>query len=570
MLSEVIVSNLGPIGRGDMVPSRGLTAITGETGAGKSMLLSAIGLISGGPVPRRAVPEDGETVVQGVFDLGGSPSVAALAAEQGFLPDDDVDDGAGDGSGAVTAPTGADGAADVDDGGAELIITRTVRPTGRGRIRVNGMAASRGVVHGLTSGMLTVHGQNEQSRLLDPSVQLTLLDEYAGDAVELAAYVEAHRARTGAEAEERRLASPEARRRARQLRGDIETIEAAGITPGEKERLTGMLDEVEALRSKAEAYREAAGILSVENGPLEYVADALGKVRDHLDEDDAARFEEALSTLEEMADMLASEDMDQPDFDVDAAEERLAAIDRVLRLYGDTEEDVIKYLRNARKELAGMNATPERMAELRDRLERARRDEDSAAAALTASRTRAAAELQHAVNGELGALAMGGSAITIEIDGTAPTATGRDEVRFMLQPHPSAKPLPLRDSASGGELSRISLVLELSLAARHPSAGMTFVFDEIDAGIGAATGFELGRRIAELARSSQVIIVTHLAQVASWADKQYEIRKTDGSTTIRELDHDARIEAISRMFDGDTSEIGREHAAELLRKSELG
>lgn len=544
LLNEITVKNIGPIKNGQIQPSRGLTAITGETGAGKSMLLSAIALISGGPVPRRAVPEDGEAVAQGVFELNNDSESLPLAKDQGLINDDEGND-------------------------CELSVTRIVKPSGRSRIKANGMSATRGTLAAITKSLLTVHGQNDQIRIMDPAVQLTLLDEYANNEKELLCYRKAYKERTKVEAQLKRLNSPEVRRRSEQLKQDIRKIEKADIKPGEYAELDDILNNIEELREKATAYSSASAILTDENGPLNALQTAFDKVKNWLDEDTSERFTEALSTLEDISDTLSDEDDEAPEFDINTAENRMVVINRMMRLYGDTEQAVLDYLEDAKEELSEIDLSEEHLEELKDDLNDLVKMEDEAAGRLTEARRNAAKDLQVAINSELAGLAMGGSSIIISVEPGKASPSGHDSAGFMFKTHEGAKPKPLSASASGGELSRIALVIELSLAARHPSTDMTFVFDEIDAGVGAATGFELGKRIARLAKSSQVIIVTHLAQVASWADRQFEVIKNDGSTTVKMLDNDGRVDAISRMFDGDSSEIGKEHARELLEKSSL-
>lgn len=536
------MKNLGPIKNGSMRPSSGLTAITGETGAGKSMLLSAVELITGRTTPRRSIPDAGETVVQGVFEFEDDDETSEAYKKAAEL--DAIEDN-------------------------EMIVTRTVKPSGRSRIKANGIAMSRKTIAGLAEDLVVIHGQNDQIRLTEPGHQLSLLDEYAGDHDELANYREAYSSRLQKETFLKSLESPETMRRVAQLKQDIRRIKKAEIKEGEYDQLVELLDDAEDRREKTQVYSAASLMLSGEDSPVDAIREVYRDICDLLDEDLGSRFGDAINVLDEVADVVQSSLESEEDVDVDAIESRINELDRIRRLYGSTEQEIFDYLDNAKAKLKKIDVSPEHVEELKAELEAAVDDEAEKAAVLTKRRVKAALELAKAVNAELEGLNMAGASIDIVRTEAAPSQTGHDKFSFLFSSHPTATPREFSQSASGGELSRLSLALELSLASRHPSRDLTFVFDEIDAGVGAATGFELGRRIARLAESSQVIIVTHLAQVASWADSQYEVSKTDGMTTIRRLDHDGRVDAISKMFDGDLSELGREHAEKLLERSHL-
>lgn len=567
MLEELEIHNLGPIRSALIAPAGGMTAITGETGAGKSMLLSAIRLISGGPSDGGRVSVGAnEAWAQGVFEVASSPAAVAVAHEAGFEPED-----------------------------GELFLSRKVPASGRSRSMLSGRSVPRSVLGSIAAELVTIHGQADQLRIASSARQREFLDRYAGDDVALVAYGKAWNALRAMDDRLERLSSQESsmRQQADYLRESIERINRIDPQPGEMAELRARRDRIENAAEIAEGVNRALSALDasqvvddVESSSatdlIDRASQALRAIHvDGVFSELADRLDSISTDLSDVVFTLSGEvDNDLGMEDLDAINGRIHELDELVRRWGPELSDVIAWRDQAVFDLEDLDASPEKVGQLQEEREKLFGEALKAARAVSKRRVAAAKELAAKVTAELESLAMSGSKLEIRVSEREHLdASGADGIDFLFTPFPGSPQMPMGKSASGGELSRLMLALELVAAEKHVVAGgsvppMTFIFDEVDAGVGGKTAVELGARLAKLAQSAQVIVVTHLPQVASWADEQYVVAKgemDDGSiaTTINQVRGEARVHEIARMLSGSESEASLEHAEELLKSSVL-
>ena len=567
MLEELEIHNLGPIRSALIAPAGGMTAITGETGAGKSMLLSAIRLISGGPSDGGRVSVGAsEAWAQGVFEVASSPAAVAAAHEAGFEPED-----------------------------GELFLSRKVPASGRSRSMLSGRSVPRSVLGSIAAELVTIHGQADQLRIASSARQREFLDRYAGDDVALVAYGKAWNALRAMDDRLKRLSSQESsmRQQADYLRESIERINRIDPQPGEMAELRARRDRIENAAEIAEGVNRALSALDasqvvddVESSSatdlIDRASQALRAIHvDGVFSELADRLDSISTDLSDVVFTLSGEvDNDLGMEDLDAINGRIHVLDELVRRWGPELSDVIAWRDQAVFDLEDLDASPEKVSQLQAEREKLFGEALKAARAVSKRRVAAAKELAAKVTAELESLAMSGSKLEIRVSEREHLDTsGADGIDFLFTPFPGSPQMPMGKSASGGELSRLMLALELVAAEKHVVAGgsvppMTFIFDEVDAGVGGKTAVELGARLAKLAQSAQVIVVTHLPQVASWADEQYVVAKgemDDGSiaTTINQVRGEARVHEIARMLSGSESEASLEHAEELLKSSVL-
>ncbi|HET8603697.1 MAG TPA: DNA repair protein RecN [Marmoricola sp.] len=568
MIEEIRISGLGVIDESVLELGPGLTVITGETGAGKTMLVTALGLLLGGRADTGAVRSGARHArVEGAVRVG--EDLAALVDELG---------------------------GEVEDG--QLLVARRVSAEGRSRAFVGGAAVPVSALATVTDGLVAVHGQSDQHRLLRADAQRAALDAYAGAAVAvpLADYTRRHARLKEVEAELREVlgSARERAREAEMLRLGLEEVEAVDPKPGEDETLAreeARLGFADTLRSAAESAREA---LSAEEAAEGGYSDALGAVaaarkaldgvRDHDPEAGALadRVAEVGYLLTDVAADVASyaAGLETDPARLAAVSERRAALTALTRKYGETIDEVLAWSREAAERVLALDGSDERIAALQSERAALRQHLAELGSALSAARGEAAGRMAAAVTEELHALSMPHALLEVrldrvedaaglEVDGCCWrfTATGIDEVALLLAANAGADPRPLDKGASGGELSRVMLAIEVVLAGTSPVP--TFVFDEVDAGVGGRAAVEIGQRLARLGRQAQVLVVTHLPQVAAFADRHVVVRKaSDGSVTtsgLAVLDDAGRVRELSRMLAGlEDSETAVAHAQELL------
>ena len=548
--------DLGVISEATLPMGPGFTAITGETGAGKTMVVTGLGLLLG----RRADPGAvragaAQASVEGVWLVGEEGAVAERVREAG-----------GD-----LEPIG--------DGRAELYLSRTLAAEGRSRASVGGRAAPAGVLADLADELVVVHGQSDQLRLKSSAAQREALDRFAGEPVReaLAAYRSAYEAWKSLDRELTSLVTDREARiaEAAALREKLTEIEQAEPQAGEDVALAERAERLansEELRAAAAQAREA---LSSEEGDAD-VSSLLSDARRSLERaaDPAlASLAEQLADLGyrvadiavELSGFLADLDESGP-AELAAVEERRAVLNALVRTHGSLDA-AIALLETGSARLAELDDDGDRVERLGAQLSEARAAVDARAEALTAARTAAAVELSEAVTEELHALAMPDARLIVQVAPGAEASHGHDEVSLLLAPHPGAEPRSVSKGASGGELSRVMLAIEVVISRTDPVP--TFVFDEVDAGIGGAAAIEVGRRLARLAESSQVIAVTHLAQVAAFANNHLSVVKAhDGSVTsssVTRLEGAEREAEMARLLSGlSDSDAALTHAQELL------
>ncbi|GAA0321558.1 DNA repair protein RecN [Streptomyces polychromogenes] len=563
------IRSLGVIDDAVVELSPGFTAVTGETGAGKTMVVTSLGLLLGGRADPALVRIGAKAaVVEGRVVLRPDAAAAVRAEEAG---------------------------AELDEGA--LLISRTVSAEGRSRAHVGGRSVPVGLLSELADDLVAVHGQTDQQGLLRPARQRQALDRYAGDAVAvpLEKYAGAYRRLRAASAELETITT-RARERAQEadlLRFGLDEVAAVEPLPGEDAELAAeaeRLGHAESLASAAQAAHAAlAGDVEDPEGVdantlVAGAHRALESVRSHDPVLGALadRIGELGILLGDVAGELAgyADDLDADPLRLAAVEERRAALTQLTRKYGDSIDSVLDWARKGSARLLELDGDDERIEELTAERDALRAELSQLAQALTDARTEAAERFAAAVTAELASLAMPHARVTIDIRqtedpegvevGGRPVAygpTGADEVELLLAPHPGAQPRPIAKGASGGELSRVMLAVEVVFAGTTPVP--TYLFDEVDAGVGGKAAVEIGRRLAKLAKTAQVVVVTHLPQVAAFADRQLLVEKTvDGSVTrsgVTVLEGEERIRELSRMLAGqEDSQTARAHAEELL------
>ncbi|MBM7830890.1 DNA repair protein RecN (Recombination protein N) [Agromyces cerinus] len=558
MIEELGIRDLGVIAEATLPLGAGFTAVTGETGAGKTMVVTALGLLLGS----RA-------------DAGAVRAGAKQAWVEGrwLVPDD-----------GVVAERVAETGGEIEAG--ELLLGRSVSAEGRSRAVVGGRSAPVGVLSDLGDELVVVHGQADQQRLRSAVAQREALDRFAGSKLQavLDEYREAFNAwRTDTAELERLRADHELRlREAEELRAALDEVEAADPQPGEDLELQERADRLSNLEELRLAAAQARALISAED-VVDDVPDAVALVdgaRRQLER--VAEHDAALQPIGEMltnagfllADAAAELSGYLAGLDADGArelevvQERRAVLGGLVRRHGGGLDDVLEFRRNGGLRLVELDSDDERIEGLEASVASLKADVDRLAGALTELRTDAAGRLAAAVTTELAALAMPDAQLAVAIEPTAEATThGRDAVSILLRPHPGAEPRPVSRGASGGELSRVMLAIEVVIAGSDPVP--TFVFDEVDAGVGGAAAIEIGRRLARLAERSQVIVVTHLAQVAAFATNHLSVVKgTDGqvtSSSVRQLAGAEREAEMARLLSGlADSQSGLAHARELL------
>nr|WP_246326022.1 DNA repair protein RecN [Actinomycetospora corticicola] len=596
------IQGLGVIEDATLELHPGLTAVTGETGAGKTMVITGLHLLGGGRADSSRVRRGASrAVVEGRYVLPVPDAGSGPAGEDGPSEGTDAaggsEDGAPDDGPRDAAGVARDAGAALDDDGS-LIAARTVSADGRSRAHLGGRSVPLAVLTDVADASLAVHGQHEALRLLRPAEQRAVLDRFAGaPATEaLARYRDVRgrwRAAVAALAD-RRERTREMAREADLLRHGLTEIEALDPQPGEDAELVAearRLADVDDLRSAA------LTALAAVAGPPDGTGDEpdatalVGEARRALATDDPRltalepRLAEAAALLTDVAAELSGY-LDGLEADPERLAwvlERQAALKGLTRKYAADVAGVLAWADSARERLGSLDVSDEAIAALAAEADRLGAELAAHASTLSAVRTEAAARLAEAVSSELDGLAMAAATVSVEVgrkDSTAADALeldgrrvaagpdGVDEVELLLAPHAGAPPLPIAKGASGGELSRVMLAVEVVLAGADTVP--TLVFDEVDAGVGGRAAVEIGRRLARLAETHQVVVVTHLAQVAAYADRQLVVDKgagTEGVTrsSVRTLDDSQRVVELARMLAGtEETETGRAHAEELL------
>lgn len=567
MLVEIAISNLGVISHASAELSPGLTVLTGETGAGKTMVVTGLRLLTGGraDASRVLTGSDG-AVVEGAFSTGG-------------LPEDAV----GDVRDIATAA-----GADADENG-EYLVSRSVKASGRSSAHLGGRKVPAATLGELASHLLTIHGQNDQLRLMAPEQQLAALDRFdPAIAAELRRYREAYTGWRAAakdlkERTEKRL---ELAQEVDRLQFALEEIDAVSPQAGEDDELVATinrLQDVDALREAAETALVAidgADAVGGVGGEEEPASDLIGRAQQALEgasdqdlRDLGARLGEVAGVLSDVSAELGSYTGSLPSDpeELERLLQRQQEIKALTRKYAPDAAGVVAWRDKAQARLAKIDTSEGAVEKLKAKVSELEREMQRRAAELTKARQRAAEKLGAAVTEELHGLAMPKAQLRVQVSQAPYGRDGADAVEILLAPNTALEPKPLATSASGGELSRVMLALEVILS--ESSSGATLVFDEVDAGVGGRAAVEIGRRLARLAGGNQVIVVTHLPQVAAYADTHLHVSKDVGDEAVTSgvaaLQPEERIEELARMMAGmDDSDTGRAHAAELFERAQ--
>ena len=558
MLTELRIRNFAIIEEIGLEFAEGFTVFTGETGAGKSILVDAVDLLVGGRASAdliRAGADEAE--VSGVFSLTAGGPVAKFLHEQDLL----------------------------GSGESELILRRVLSREGRNRVHVNGRPTPLSVLQSLRGLLVDIHGQHEHQSLFKPAVQLDLLDEFGGLADARADYAAVFETWRGLEARlaEHRGALADRQAREDLLRYQVEEITGANLRAGEDR-------ELERARLLLSQGRRLAELVQATYGPLyeeePSILQSLGGLAGSLKElaidaelaEDRDRFAEAQAQLTDLAQRLRAY-RDKLEFDperLEKIEERLDLIRRLIKKYGGSLEAAIKLGEQAKQNLQELESGDEALKELSQQVAESREKAIKLAQALSRKRTKAAGEMEKRLERELKDLRMEHAKFRIAVeqepgtDGPQLTSTGSDRVEFLFSSNLGESPLPLARIASGGELSRVMLAMKTVLAEEDRVP--VLIFDEVDAGIGGAVSEVVGKRLRELSRHGhQVFCITHLAPIAVQAQGHFAVTKAAKSgrtvTQVGQLDKAGRVEEVARMLGGEkiTPTI-RSTAAEMLKQ----
>ncbi|MBN9150572.1 MAG: DNA repair protein RecN [Micrococcales bacterium] len=562
MIEELSIRDLGVIGEAVLPLGPGFTALTGETGAGKTMIVTALGLLLGERADSQVLRKgSASAVVEGHWLIESNGPVAARVMDAGG----DLD------------PAGQDRVA--------LLLSRSVSAEGRSRAVVGGRTTPVGVLAELGRDLVVVHGQADQVRLRSATAQRDALDRFAGPELStvLDDYQDTYRRWQAGQGELDVLIAERDRREreAEDLRAAIEEIETVAPRRGEDAELAERaerLGNLEELRLAAAGAHELLSAQTSDDGGdvltlLEGARRQIDRVASH--DPTLAPIAEAIANASfavsdvsaQLSSYLGGLDADGA-HELETIQERRAQLGALIRKHGQSLDETIDFLDVGSSRLLELDNDSDRVERLRGDVAGDRAKLLALAERLTAIRTAAAETLSRRVTEELTALAMADAMITVRIDSSGDySLAGRDQVTILLQPHKGAEPRALGRGASGGELSRVMLAIEVVIAGSDPVP--TFIFDEVDAGVGGASAIEIGKRLAQLARSAQVIVVTHLPQVAAFATNHLRVVKsTDGEITassVQQLHGEERAEELARMLSGlAESESGLAHARELL------
>ena len=568
MIEEIRIENLGVIASARVPLGPGLTAITGETGAGKTMLLTGLDLLLGGRADAARVRAGAtQAIAEGCFVVDRGSAVAERAEEAG---------------------------AEIDDDGT-LTVLRTVAAAGRSRAHLGGRTVPQSVLAELAEHLVTVHGQADQARLRSPARQRAALDAFAG-----AAHGQLLEQYRGAWAERQRVTveladlvahAQERVREAELLRLGLAEVERVEPQPGEDLELAAeaeRLGHAEDLRLAAEAAHAAAGGADEALAPdgASALVDAARRAIEPVAQHDAElrglaeKLAEVEYTLADLGTDLAryADGVQADPGRLAAVQERRAQLTSLSRAHGGSVDGALAWASQAGLRLQELEEGEDRTAGLRERVAELDADLARLAALLSGGRAEAGGRLAAAVTEELAGLAMPAARFEVALIPGEVGPWGAEDVEMRLSAHAGAPALPLGQGASGGELSRVMLAIEVALATAPGSGGVrppTFVFDEVDAGVGGKAAVEVGRRLAELATQAQVVVVTHLAQVAAFADNHVVVSKDAGevvtASDVRAVAGGDRLSELARMLSGqEDSATALRHAAELLERSAVG
>jgi DNA repair protein RecN (Recombination protein N) len=556
VIEEISIRDLGVIADAKLRFGPGLTVLTGETGAGKTMVLTALGLLLGERSDTSAIRQGQDQIfVEGRWLIPNHAKAKQLVSEAGGV---------------------------IEDG--QLLVNRIVSRDGRSRSAIGGASAPVNILSSLGEQLVAVHGQSDQIRLKSAVAQREALDQFSGVAELLGKYRESFDEWKALEHRlvELRSASASKAVELEQLKEAISELERLNAQPGEDVALAEKAQRLTHSEELRVAASEAHELISSENEQTDAIA-LVGKARRILEaaavnDPELGKIAETLRELgfqlgenaAALSGYLASSESGGAE-ELDRVQQRRAELSAAMKKYGPTLDEVLSYYESSGKRLLDLDSSDEQISALSLEVDRLFAQVQDLAGQITAVRKHAALRLETAVTEELKTLAMGGATLVVAVDaGHDYQAHGLDQVSIQLAAYPGAEPRPIGKGASGGELSRIMLAIEVVLARTEQA--LTFIFDEVDAGVGGAAATEVGRRLAQLARVAQVIVVTHLGQVAAFADQHLRVMKTVGeqytASDVVALNGEDRVEEIARMLSGmSQSDVAKASARELIAKA---
>ena len=545
MLKQLSIDSFTLISQAEVPFRNGFTAITGETGAGKSVLLKALRLVCGDKTQASLVRSGKEkAVVEALFDISKEPQVKKLLDELEIDPDD------------------------------ELIIRREILDSGKSRARVNGNVVSQSDLQRLGEELVQMHGQSEQLLLRDTRTHAKMLDDYAGNANLLSEYAahwnEWNQIQAKIEATEKRAKDLAAQKDF--LKFQFDELTKAALKDGEEEELEDRVNAASKSEIERRYLNDVQGMLNSENGILDQARVLQSKMRTLASK--LPQYDEHLKTLEEAFDpfecackeiLRLSPSRAMSEADIDKANARIALIQKLKRKYRTDVPGLIALTGQRKEELECLENLDADLEELARQASKSHDELESISTKLTASRTEAAARFDGAVEGFLRDLGMPSASFKTSITPQPLGPTGADRIEFLLAPNPGEGEKSLQKAVSGGELSRVLLAIKSVMAEldRVP----LLIFDEVDSGISGEVGNKIGEALSNLGRHHQVLTITHLHQVASRAQNQLAVSKKEEEgrtlTSVKELDYEGRVQELVRMLGGE-SETVREHARQLL------
>ena len=554
MLANLKIENVAVIEKAEVNFTPGFNVLTGETGAGKSILIDSINAILGNRTSRELVRSGAQKACIWATFENIPQSVKKQLEKCGYEANDD------------------------------LLLYREINAEGKGSCRVNGMPATAAVVRDISAGLLSIHGQHDSQSLTNPALHLGLLDQYAQNRDLFAEYYRRYRELVTVKRQLDALNASEAdkQRKIEALTAEIDAIDAAALQPGEEKNLQERKTVITHAQSILDGITAAhLALAGDEDGEQPGAADLLGGAVEGLQ--NSARLDETLAPLSERlndiyysARDLATELADRLDaygFDpgeLDMIESRLDTIYRVKQKFGMEVEELLARREAAAAELENFQSSGQKIAELKTRMQALYADAKQAAEALTQSRLKGFAAMNKEMRAALEFLNMPGIRFALKHARGPLSSHGQDTVEFLISTNPGEEPKPLAKIASGGELSRIMLAFKSALADRD--ALPTVIYDEIDTGVSGLAAGRIGQLLHQTAKGHQVLCITHTPQVAAFADNQLLIQKNVRNdrtfTEIHTLDMDGRVEVLARMISGDkVSELSLASARELIEKS---
>ena len=536
MLLELVVENYAVVERLRIRFHAGLNLLTGETGSGKSLVVDALGLLLGGRTSAETIRTgESRARVAGIFDVRDDAPIRRLLEPAGL---------------------------EIEEG--ELLIEREILGGGKSRAFVGSRPVSVALLKDLAPHLADIHGQHEQQLLFTPDAQRDMLDAFAGhrELLDRAAVTYHEWRAAAAELEELEHSEQEKLRLLDLWIFQRNEIAGAALKPNEEASLENerrVLQNVQRLQETAgtayaAVYDSPESALSLTRAAAKRLEElcridsSLEGLREHLKSADLSLQEVSYALRDYLSRLEANPGR------LEEVETRLAAIDRLKRKYGRSIAEILSFLEDVGRQIASVEHTGERMEELRQERKRLAADFDKLAAELTGRRGSAARKLEKRVEAELAQLAMERTVFRIAITPAPWSAEGADRVDFLVSPNLGEEPRPLEKVASGGEISRLALALKTCLTAPRTAVVRTLVFDEVDAGVGGSAAEGIGRRLKKLAAANQVLCVTHLPQIAAFADHHYRVEKQESkgrtAAVVEELDSSARTREIGRMLSG--------------------